>query len=86
MTVQQLLLCLHRSIISEGLKNVAAGANPMDLKRGIDKAVIAVVEHLKSQSQTVGNDSKKIQQVASISANNDETIGKLIAEAFDQSR
>jgi chaperonin GroEL len=73
---------LAQSIISEGLKNVAAGANPMDLKRGIDKAVIAVVNHLKQQSQTIGNDSKKIQQVASISANNDENIGKLIAEAF----
>ena len=73
---------LAQSIISEGLKMVAAGANPMDLKRGIDKAVSLVVANLKSQSQTVGNDSKKIQQVASISANNDETIGKLIAEAF----
>src|SRR4029077_4840132 len=73
---------LAQAIISEGLKNVAAGANPMDLKRGIDKAVSIVVENLKSQSQTVGNDSKKIQQVATISANNDETIGKLIAEAF----
>jgi chaperonin GroEL len=73
---------LAQSIISEGLKMVAAGANPMDLKRGIDKAVSLVVEHLRSQSQTVGNDSKKIQQVATISANNDETIGKLIAEAF----
>jgi chaperonin GroEL len=73
---------LAQSIISEGLKNVAAGANPMDLKRGIDKAVTAVVEHLKSQSQTVGADQSKIQQVASISANNDDTIGKLIAEAF----
>jgi chaperonin GroEL len=73
---------LAQSIISEGLKNVAAGANPMDLKRGIEKAVVAVVENLKKQSQTIGNDSKKIQQVASISANNDETIGKLIAEAF----
>lgn len=73
---------LAQSIISEGLKNVAAGANPMDLKRGIDKAVAQVVENLKSQSQPVGIDSKKIQQVASISANNDETIGKLIAEAF----
>ncbi len=73
---------LAQSIISEGLKMVAAGANPMDLKRGIDKAVSLVVENLKSQSQTVGNDSNKIQQVASISANNDETIGKLIAEAF----
>lgn len=73
---------LAQSIISEGLKMVAAGANPMDLKRGIDKAVSLVVENLKAQSQTVGNDSKKIQQVASISSNNDETIGKLIAEAF----
>ncbi|MBS1642908.1 MAG: chaperonin GroEL [Bacteroidetes bacterium] len=73
---------LAQSIISEGLKMVAAGANPMDLKRGIDKAVSLVVENLKSQSQTVGSDSKKIQQVATISANNDETIGKLIAEAF----
>jgi len=73
---------LAQSIISEGLKNVAAGANPMDLKRGIEKAVEKVVAHLKGQSQTVGTDSKKIQQVASISANNDENIGKLIAEAF----
>src|SRR6187402_3619742 len=69
---------LAQAIISEGLKNVAAGANPMDLKRGIDKAVSAVVANLKEQSQAVGNDSKKIQQVATISANNDETIGKLI--------
>jgi chaperonin GroEL len=61
---------------------VAAGANPMDLKRGIDKAVAKVVEHLKKQSQTVGNDSNKIQQVATISANNDAEIGKLIAEAM----
>ncbi|QGW27744.1 chaperonin GroEL [Phnomibacter ginsenosidimutans] len=73
---------LAQSIISEGLKMVAAGANPMDLKRGIDKAVSLVVANLKGQSQAVGNDSKKIQQVATISANNDETIGKLIAEAF----
>ena len=73
---------LAQAIIGEGLKMVAAGANPMDLKRGIDKAVSLVVENLKSQSQTVGSDSKKIQQVATISANNDETIGKLIAEAF----
>ncbi len=73
---------LAQSIISEGLKNVAAGANPMDLKRGIEKAVEKVVAHLKGQSQTVGTDAKKIQQVASISANNDENIGKLIAEAF----
>jgi chaperonin GroEL len=73
---------LAQSIISEGLKNVAAGANPMDLKRGIEKAVEKVVDHLKTQSQTVGTDSKKIQQVAAISANNDDNIGKLIAEAF----
>jgi chaperonin GroEL len=73
---------LAQSIISEGLKMVAAGSNPMDLKRGIDKAVSKVVEHLKTQSQTVGNDSSKIQQVASISANNDPEIGKLIAEAM----
>ncbi len=73
---------LAQSIISEGLKNVAAGANPMDLKRGIDKAVRAVVESLKAQSQAVGSDSEKIKQVASISANNDEAIGKLIADAF----
>src|SRR3954454_8639674 len=73
---------LAQSIISEGLKNVAAGANPMDLKRGIDKAVAAVVASLKAQSQTVGSDSEKIQQVAAISANNDATIGKLIADAF----
>ncbi len=73
---------LAQSIITEGLKNVAAGANPMDLKRGIDKAVNKVVENLKSQSQTVGSDNSKIQQVASISANNDNEIGKLIAEAM----
>ncbi len=73
---------LAQAIISEGLKNVAAGANPMDLKRGIDKAVIAIVENLKKQSQTVGNDIKKIEQVASISANNDSSIGALIAQAM----
>ena len=73
---------LAHAIISEGLKMVAAGSNPMDLKRGIDKAVSLVVDNLKSQSQTVGSDAKKIQQVAAISANNDENIGKLIAEAF----
>lgn len=73
---------LAQSIISEGLKNVAAGANPMDLKRGIDKAVAKVVENLKAQSQTVGNDNQKIEQVGTISANNDSTIGKLIAEAM----
>lgn len=73
---------LAQSIISEGLKNVAAGANPMDLKRGIDKAVIAVVEDLRRQSTTVGKDNKKIEQVATISANNDNNIGKLIAQAM----
>jgi chaperonin GroEL len=73
---------LAQSIISEGLKNVAAGANPMDLKRGIDKAVAKVVENLNGQSQTIGNDKNKIEQVASISANNDNNIGKLIAQAF----
>jgi len=73
---------LAQSIISEGLKNVAAGANPMDLKRGIDKAVIAVVEHLKKQSESVGDNNDKIEQVAAISANNDESIGKLIAQAM----
>src|SRR5450432_3739242 len=73
---------LAQSIISEGLKNVAAGANPMDLKRGIDKAVIAVVEHLRKQSEAVGENNNKIEQVASISANNDDSIGKLIAQAM----
>ena len=73
---------LAQSIISEGLKNVAAGANPMDLKRGIDKAVKAVVGHLKSQSVAVGDNGGKIEQIASISANNDESIGKLIAQAM----
>ena len=73
---------LAQSIISEGLKNVAAGANPMDLKRGIDKAVIAVVEHLKKQSVAVGDNISKVQQVASVSANNDESIGALIAQAM----
>ncbi len=75
---------LAQSIITVGLKNVTAGANPMDLKRGIDKAVAKVVESLKSQSQTVGDDLKKIEQVARISANNDEEIGKLIATAMDK--
>lgn len=73
---------LAQAIVSAGLKNVAAGANPMDLKRGIDKAVAAVVENLRAQSKTVGDDNKKIEQVATISANNDSTIGKLIAEAM----
>ena len=73
---------LAQSIIAEGLKNVAAGANPMDLKRGIDKAVEKVVASLNAQSQTIGNDKNKIEQVASVSANNDANIGKLIAQAF----
>ncbi len=73
---------LAQSIVKEGLKNVAAGANPMDLKRGIDKAVSALVVDLEKQSTKVGNSSEKIEQVASISANNDTTIGSLIAEAF----
>ena len=73
---------LAQAIISEGLRNVAAGANPMDLKRGIDKAVEKVVANLNAQSQTIGNDKNKIEQVASISANNDNNIGKLIAQAF----
>lgn len=75
---------LAQSIIGVGLKNVTAGANPMDLKRGIDKAVAKVVESLRKQSQEVGSDFDKIEQVATISANNDETIGKLIAEADGQ--
>ena len=73
---------LAQSIIGVGLKNVTAGANPMDLKRGIDKAVLKVVESLRKQSQEVGTDFAKIEQVATISANNDETIGKLTAEAM----
>ena len=75
---------LAQSIVTEGLKNVAAGANPMDLKRGIDKAVISVVKGLEKQSVEIGNASEKILQVASISANNDNTIGKLITEAFEK--
>ena len=73
---------LAQAIVKEGLKNVAAGANPMDLKRGIDKAVTAIVADLEKQTQKVGNSSDKIQQVASISANNDAVIGDLIATAF----
>jgi len=73
---------LAQAIVTAGLKNVAAGANPMDLKRGIDKAVIAVVGELKKMSKTVGEDNDKIKQVATISANSDETIGTLIAEAM----
>jgi len=75
---------LAQAIISEGLKNVAAGANPMDLKRGIDKAVAVVIASLRQQSHTIGNDSQEISQVASVSANNDETVGRLIAEAFSK--
>ncbi|MEY3682657.1 MAG: chaperonin GroEL [Bacteroidota bacterium] len=73
---------LAQAIVTAGLKNVAAGANPMDLKRGIDKAVQEVVANLKKLSKQVGNDISKIEQIATISANNDETIGKLIAEAM----
>ncbi len=73
---------LAQAIVKEGLKNVAAGANPMDLKRGIDKAVDAIVADLAKQAQVVGSDSEKIKQIASISANNDEVIGDLIATAF----
>lgn len=72
---------LAQAIITTGIKNVTAGANPMDLKRGIDKAVAAVIEELQNQSQQVGGDMSKIEQVGTISANNDGTIGKLIAEA-----
>ena len=73
---------LAQAIVKEGLKNVAAGANPMDLKRGIDKAVEAIVADLGKQAQEVGSSSEKIKQIASISANNDEVIGDLIATAF----
>ena len=73
---------LAQAIVGVGVKNVTAGANPMDLKRGIDKAVAAVVENLRKQSQEVGGDISKIEQVATISANNDNNIGKLIAEAM----
>ena len=75
---------LAQAIVKEGLKNVAAGANPMDLKRGIDKAVAAIVTDLEKQAQKVGNSSEKIKQVAAISANNDNTIGDLIATAFSK--
>jgi chaperonin GroEL len=73
---------LAQAMITAGLKNVAAGANPMDLKRGMDKAADAVIGHLKSQSQQVGNDNKKIEAVATISANNDPEIGRMIADAM----
>ncbi|CAI8434146.1 MAG: 60 kDa chaperonin [Flavobacterium sp. SCGC AAA160-P02] len=75
---------LAQAIVTEGLKNVAAGANPMDLKRGIDKAVVSIVSNLEKQTQKVGNSSEKIKQVAAISANNDNTIGDLIATAFEK--
>ena len=75
---------LAQAIVKEGIKNVAAGANPMDLKRGIDKAVQAIIIDLEKQAQKVGNSSEKIKQVAAISANNDNTIGDLIATAFEK--
>jgi len=75
---------LAQAIVKEGLKNVASGANPMDLKRGIDKAVSCISEELNKQSKQVGNSSEKIQQVASISANNDPNVGNLIATAFEK--
>jgi len=75
---------LAQAIITAGLKHVAAGANPMDLKRGIDKAVAIIVENLKLQSRAVGDDNQKIEQIATISANNDNAIGKLIAQAMDK--
>jgi len=75
---------LAQAIVTTGLKHVAAGANPMDIKRGIDKAVTAVVENLQKQSKSVGDDNQKIEQVATISANNDFAIGKLIAQAMDR--
>lgn len=75
---------LAQAIVNTGLKNVTAGANPMDLKRGIDKAVAAIVADIKAQSQEVGGDINKIRQVATISANNDSTIGDIIAEAMEK--
>jgi len=75
---------LAQSIVNEGLKNVTAGANPMDLKRGVDKAVTVIVEELNKSAKTVGNSSEKIQQIASISANNDNAIGNLITQAFEK--
>jgi len=75
---------LAQSIIDVGLKNVTAGANPMDLKRGIDKAVVEVIKSLKSQTRIIGEDNQKIEQVASVAANNDITIGKLISEAMEK--
>ena len=75
---------LAQAIVTTGIKNVTAGANPMDLKRGIDKAVVEVVKSIKEQSQVIGNDYEKIKQVATISANNDETIGEMIADAMNK--
>ena len=75
---------LAQAIVKEGLKNVTAGANPMDLKRGVDKAVEAIVAELNNNAETVGSSSDKIKQIASISANNDESIGSLITEAFEK--
>ena len=75
---------LAQSIVSVGLKNVAAGANPMDLKRGIDKAVAKVVDFIKTQAEQVGDDYSKIEQVATVSANNDPEIGKLLADAMQK--
>ena len=75
---------LAQSIVNEGLKNVTAGANPMDLKRGVDKAVTTIVDELNKSAKTVGNSSEKIQQIASISANNDSAIGDLITQAFEK--
>ena len=74
---------LAQAIVREGMKYVVAGGNPMDLKRGIDKAVTEVVANLRNISKVVGNDNSKIEQIATISANNDETIGKLIAESME---
>ena len=73
---------LTQAIVTEGLKNVTAGANPMDLKRGIDKAVSAIVDHIKSTAEQVGDNYDKIEQVATVSANNDPEIGKLLADAM----
>src|SRR5690606_39020818 len=75
---------LAQAIYAEGLRNVAAGANPMELKKGIDRAVSRVVSHLKEQAQTVGDKAQELRHVATISANNDEAIGALIAEAFER--
>ena len=75
---------LAQAIVNPGLKSLASGANPMDIKRGIDKAVSAIVQNIQRQSENIGKDNKKIEQVATISANNDEEIGRLIAEAMEK--